>query len=566
MKIKWKVTILINTFLLILIISTCILINTKNTKLLEDDASEELKSSSALGLELLDAKYPGDWSLDGDILYKGTTKINDDSEIVDMIGKNINLLITVFAGNTRVSTTVRDDNSNRMTGTQASEAVQSSVLNCGKTYSGKALVGSKKAYTYYVPLCDKDGKVIGMWFVGKYTQLVNDKVNKATLSIFAFMFIFLVFGVSFAFIISYYATTAYSTIGKNLERLENGDFNIRFDSRELSRKDELGAISNSFRNMQEKIKSIILSIKASSDGIRDSSGLLAEQTDNVYQHVENISATTQELSASMEETAASTEEMDAASVSIEEEIGRVHVKAEHGRTIASEIKQRAQGLKTTALNSQKTASQIYENTNKNLRQSIEKASAINEIRSLSKTILDITAQTNLLALNASIESARAGEAGKGFSVVASEITKLAHDSKNAVSQIDSISNDISASVEDMIKASKLLLEFMDTKVIKDYDILVETGEQYNTDAETVEQMVTEISNSAAHLNESVHYIRKAIDEVTIASQEGAKGTSDIAEKSSSIYQKTNEVLEQANHNKKIASQLIDLVQFFKIDR
>ncbi len=316
--------------------------------------------------------------------------------------------------------------------------------------------------------------------------------------------------------------------------------------------------------MQDKIKNIIISIKSSTGVINDSSLILAEGADYVYQDVENISATTQELSAGMEEMAASTEEMNASSVSIEEEISHVTNKATNGQEMATEIKKRAEQLKAIALESQKNASEIYDNANKKLRGSIEKASAINEIKALSKTILDITAQTNLLALNASIESARAGEAGKGFAVVASEIANLAHNSKKAVSQIEEITNDISLAVEEIVADSRLLLDFMDTKVIKDYGFLVQTGEQYNEDANTVEQMVTEIKTSAAQLNESIGYIRRAVEEVTLASQEGAKGSSEIADKSTSIFHKTNEVLEQANKNKEVAAELNELVKFFRL--
>lgn len=565
MKIKWKVTLLLSLFLIIIISLTSIVINVKVTGLIKTQSEEELRNLSSIGLALLDAKYPGDWRLDGDTLYKGNTKINDNESIVDDIGKNINLLITVFADDTRVSTTVRDDNDKRMTGTKASSEVLNTVLKSGKQYSGTAIVGNKAAYTYYVPLYDKNGKVVGMWFVGKYTSIVKQKINKAFVPILFVMFCFLMIGIVFAFITGSYITSAYVIIKKHLEQMQNGDFQISFNKKGIKRKDELGTIFHSFQNMQDKIRNIILSIKEHTASINESSDKLEDEANNVYKDIENITSTTEELSASMEETAASTQEMSASSISIQEEIGKVTEKAAYGRSIAGEIKQRAEGLKTVALDSQKTATQMYENTNKQLRQSIEKAGAINEIKSLSKTILDITEQTNLLALNASIESARAGEAGKGFAVVANEITNLAHNSKNAVSQIETISNDISVSVEDIITASKLLLEFMDTRVIKDYEILVETGEQYNNDAGTVEHMVNDISNSATQLNESISYIRKAIDEVTLASQEGAKGSSEIAEKSSAIYQKTNTFLEQANKNKEIAVTLNDLIQFFKID-
>ena len=564
MKIKWKIVLQIFILLICFTAIVGIFFDKSITKIVNEETSEELTNYSILGYSIIDAHYPGDWKLVGSNLYKGETLINNNFEVVDEFTGKTGILGTIFAGDTRVSTSVKDESGTRKVGTKAESNVLDTVITNNKDYKGVAMVAGAKTNTYYTPLHDKDGKVVGMWFVGDYVTVVEAKIAAAMRTIIIILVVVLIIGGVAAYLVGDNIGKGFNKIKSYIVRMEKGDFKISFNEKTAKRKDEIGEITRSFIHMQGQISETMIAIKEETARIEDATTILAVSSNDVYADIEDISATTQQLSAGMEETAASTQEMNATAVEIEIEIGIVADKSTNGQEIVGEIKNRAEELKKTSLESQKAAIDIYEIANKNLRESIEKTHAIEEIKILSKTILNITSQTNLLALNAAIEAARAGEAGKGFAVVASEIRVLAENSQSAVSKIESISNEVSSAVEALVIDAKRILEFVDNKVIADYKVLVQTGEQYNEDANTVQSMVAEIQSSTVHLFESIKYIRQAIDEVTTATGEGASGSTDIAEKSTSISFKTNEVLIQANSNKDSAASLNEMVKFFQV--
>ncbi len=99
--------------------------------------------------------------------------------------------------------------------------------------------------------------------------------------------------------------------------------------------------------------------------------------------------------------------------------------------------------------------------------------SVEQIKQRMSRIVSIADETNILAINASIEAARAGEKGNGFAVVATEVKKLADESKELAAQVDSDIKDVENGTDQLsqrIDTSREALERSLDKVQETYEM------------------------------------------------------------------------------------------------
>ncbi|MFT8350974.1 methyl-accepting chemotaxis protein [Clostridium saccharoperbutylacetonicum] len=371
----------------------------------------------------------------------------------------------------------------------------------------------------------------------------------------------LIIAIMLGVLISLVTSKSLKKIVKFSIALGEGDLTKNVD---INSKDEFGEVANSLNKAKDNMKALITEIvnnasdisaaseqlSATSEEVSSKMILVNESTEQIARGIQDLSATTQEVSASAEEIGNTTNELTKKS--------NISFKS------AIEIKERAIKIKEKANDNIEQGNIIYEENRKNILKAIEDGKVVQSVKLMADSIGEIAEQTNLLALNAAIEAARAGEMGKGFAVVAEEVRTLAEQSSNAVVSIQRMVYKVQEAFNNISQNGQEVLEYLENNVRPSYELLKETGVQYEKDAEFVNDVARDIANSSEQMNEVINQINHALEDLSSTSVESANNSEDILVSINETTHAVSEVAKSAQSQAETAQVLIGLAQKFSI--
>jgi methyl-accepting chemotaxis protein len=338
-----------------------------------------------------------------------------------------------------------------------------------------------------------------------------------------------------------------------------GDLTARINTKAKS---ELLYITTGINHFIETLQGIMKDVKDGSVVLIESSEEVTSQLRVADDNVTNTSAALEELAASMETVSGNVTHINESVDGVKAAAQEIADQATEGTKTASGIKAEADELKANVTRKKAEAGEQVENLSGTLMESVHESEKVAQINELTKVILDIAGQTNLLALNASIEAARAGEAGKGFSVVATEISSLADNSRQTAANIQVISNEVTEAVNNLAKNAQAVLDYINGQVISDYDEFVATGEKYEYTADIMEEMLGNFNDKAENLNEIMTEMVESVQLISNSVLESSQAISQSAESSQEIVGGIKKITEAIDRNNEVTEQLSNTTQKF----
>lgn len=560
MKLRGKILLMVTSLLLFLGLSTFVIVYINVNHIIVSNLNSSLNSYITLSYDLLEERYPGEWSKDGDKLYKGDKLINGDFEFVDAVKAATNSPTTIFLGDTRVSTNVLS-NGERAVGTKAAPKVVKTVLEEGKEYTGEADIAGTPYQTKYIPIKDNKGQVIGMFFLGVEKERIANQVNHFMTIIAAIIFIALALAVLIAVLLTKPMKRNIKSILDTFEKISNGDLSQPCN---VKSSDETGKIAKDLNIMRESIKDLINEIKEDSIMIEKSSETLASISQEMFSSSEEITNAINEVAEGASSQANSLMEISESLSSFGNEIENV---------VASiiNIDANAKAISAKSDSSNKELEHLIESINNMsgtfnsfMNKLLILDNNISKIHDITGLINNIAEQTNLLSLNAAIEASRAGEAGKGFSVVADEIRKLAEQTKSSSQEITNLIANVAEENAALMNSSKDVHKEIDKQNNVAHTTIASFKEIIKS-LQEIAPLIYSINNHISSIKQEKDYILDKVEDLSALSEEVSASSEEVSASSEEMNSSTEEVTATAQSLSNLTYNMTEKVKKFRLN-
>ena len=538
------------------ILISAIMNSEKSTKSLY---SEKLTSIAVAVLQSYDNLMDGSYSLKNGQVYKGNTPLTED--LLDAIHNKDEVHMTIFYGDTRYLTTIKDSGGNRIVGTKASDAVIDTVLNQGENYISEGVdIQGVKYFATYEPL--KNGEeIVGILFIGLEQSKIQEVINGLIVHMVVVGSIIAVVLLAITFVVCLMLVKSIQIVANDLRTLTDGNLNIDCHVKKINKNDEIDGLADCTNKLAERLREVV-------DRIQKNSGILNSDSVKLNDVVSDTSSSVSNVVSAMDDVAHGATNQAETSSDLMANIEELSAKLDMITSHIDELNETTKSVSDDAMDTKHIMNEllgINEDTKNSVEaivnQSRDTLNAVEEINSIVRAIEEITTQTNLLSLNASIEAARAGESGRGFAVVAGEIGALAQQSADSAKKISIIISNIVSQVE----KSSALSDDLSKNASHQINKLADTQRTMETVLSGVEDISTNTDSIYSEVKSLMlikDSISDSVETLSATSQENAAASQETSASATVIEGNMSVLKDSSDDISNVASDLHEAVSYF----